>query len=631
MREHILVCLSSAPSNERLVRCAEEMARSASGAFTALYVQTPDASLSKEPNRSQLDGNIRLAEAAGARVETVYGEDVAYQIAEYVRLNQVTRVVIGESAPPRSLRARLARKPSVTERLSALLPEQRIYVIPERRNQTAAYTGAKRSRARRPSLWDVLVCVAVMAASTLIGLGFEALGFSVSTVISVYILGVLISAVLVQNYMSGALVSLLSVITFNFFFTEPKYTLLAYEQDYPVTFVVMFLVSILACSLAERLKSTARQFSRTSFRTQVLFDTSQMLHQANTREQIFETTARQLEKLLDCPVCMISAEERETSEAEAWVLRHGKRAGTGTKYYPDCGGALFPISLRDTVYGVAAVAEKKQAPDAFESSLILSILGECALTLENQKIGREKEEAAVRIQNEQFRSNLLRSISHDLRTPLTAISGNASNLLSGEASFDGDSRGKLYQDIYDDAIWLTNLVENLLSVSRIEEGRIQLHREIELLDDVIDEALRHIDRHGAEHTITVEPRDELLLVKIDARLIVQVLINLINNAIKYTPQGSHISIAAKKQGRSASVSVTDDGPGIPAGERERIFEMFYTGEKRSPDSRRGVGMGLALCRSIVQAHGGEITLRDNEPHGAAFVFTLPLSEVDLHE
>ena len=622
MREHILVCLSSAPSNKRIVSCAREMAEGTGGMFTALYVQTPDASLSKEQNRRQLEGNIRLAEAAGARVETVYGEDVAYQIAEYVRLHHVTRIILGEGAPPRGGRALLSRKQSVTERLSALLPEQRIYVIPERRNQTAAYPRAKKARVKKPAPRDILICASMMAAATLIGLGFEAMGFSVSTVISVYILGVLIAAVLVRSYMSGAFVSLLSVITFNFFFTEPKYTLLAYEQDYPVTFVVMFLVSILTCSLAERLKSTARQFSRTSFRTQVLFDTAQMLHQSDEREQIFETTAKQLVKLLERDVVMLpTAEEVSFYPADAETVQP-----------PDLSGfTLYPIRFRDTVYGQAGIAEAKHPPDAFESSLILSILGECALTLENQRIGKEKEETAVRAQNEQFRSNLLRSISHDLRTPLTAISGNASNLLQSGAAFDDETRGRLYQDIYDDSVWLTNLVENLLSVSRIEEGKIQLKREVELLDDVIDEALLHIDRHGAEHTITAEPCGELLLVKIDARLIVQVLINLVNNAIQYTPRGSTIKIITARRGQYASVSVADDGAGVPAEARERVFEMFYSGEKRSSDSRRGVGMGLALCRSIVQAHGGEISLRDNEPHGAVFTFTLPLSEVDLHE
>ncbi|MBE6909811.1 MAG: sensor histidine kinase KdpD [Ruminococcaceae bacterium] len=650
-RDHVLVCLSSAPSNERLVACAAEMARASGGTLTALYVQTPETPLAKEQNRAQLENNIHLAEDAGARVETVFGEDIADQIAEFVRLNRVTRIVIGGGAP-HGFHAVISRKQSVTDRLAALIPERDIYIIPERKNQTTAYPRARKLSLKTPGLQDILICIATMSAATLIGLLFRSLGFAVSTIISVYLLGVLMTAVLVQNYMSGAFVSLLSVITFNFFFTEPQYSLLAYEQDYPVTFVVMFLVSIVACYLAEKLKSTARQFSRTSFRTKVLFDTSQMLYQAETREQIFETTAKQLVKLLERDVLVFpaaengapeggllypsdgapaAAPESEAADAAEWVLQNGRGAGSGTALFSFCGYALFPVGIRDTVYGVVGVAAQGKALDAFDSSLIISILGECALTLENEKIGREKAEAAARIRNEQFRSNLLRSISHDLRTPLTAISGNASNLLSDDPAFDGNTRQKLYQDIYDDSIWLTNLVENLLSLSRIEEGGVRIKTEVELLDDIIDEALRHIDRHGAEHTILAEPSGELLLVRADARLIVQVIINLVNNAVKYTPPGSSIRIKTEKKDGKAFVSVADDGPGIPAEEQERVFDMFYSGAKRSPDSRRGVGMGLALCRSIVLAHDGNIILRDNESHGAVFTFSLPLSEVKLHE
>ena len=646
-QDRVLVCLSSAPSNERLVACAVEMARASGGTLTALHVQTPETPPLGEQNRVQLENNIRLAEEAGARVETVFGEDIAGQIAEFARLNRVTRIVIGGGAP-RGFRAVIARRQSVTDRLAALIPERDIYIIPERRNQTAAYPRAKRLRLKAPGLQDVLICLAMMAVATLIGLLFRSLGFAVPTIISVYILSVLITAVLVQNYMSGAFVSLLSVIAFNFFFTKPQYSLLVYEQDYPVTFVVMFLVSIVACYLAEKLKSTARQFSRTSFRTKVLFDTSQMLYQAETREQIFETTAKQLVKLLERDVLVFpvsengalgscsrypsgtvsSASEREAAE---WVLQNGRAADAGTKLFSACGCALFPVSIRDTVYGVVGVAAQGKALDAFDSSLITSILGECALTLENEKNAREKAEAAARVRSEQFRSTLLRSISHDLRTPLTAISGNASNLLSADPAFDEGTRQKLYQDIYDDSIWLTNLVENLLSLSRIEEGDVRLETEVELLDDIIDEALRHIDRHSTEHAITAEPSGELLLVRADARLIVQVIINLVNNAVKYTPPGSSIRITTGKRDGKAFVSVADDGPGIPADEQARVFDMFYSGAKRSPDSRRGVGMGLALCRSIVLAHDGNIILRDNVPHGAVFTFSLPLSEVKLHE
>ena len=196
---------------------------------------------------------------------------------------------------------------------------------------------------------------------------------------------------------------------------------------------------------------------------------------------------------------------------------------------------------------------------------------------------------------------------------------------------DRDTRERTFQDIYDDSIWLINLVENLLAVTRIEGGQVRLTQSIELMDEVISEALRHIDRKSREHTIRVTSSQELILASIDAKLIVQVLINLVDNAIKYTPAGSVIEIHTEQQGQRVVVSVSDNGPGIPEEQKPYVFDMFYSGAKSIADSRRSLGLGLHLCRSIVEAHGGTLELSDNTPHGAVFTFTLPTGEVDLHE
>ena len=277
------------------------------------------------------------------------------------------------------------------------------------------------------------------------------------------------------------------------------------------------------------------------------------------------------------------------------------------------------------------IAAKAKPLDSFENGILLSVLGECALALENQKNAQEKEAAAVLAKNEQLRANLLRSISHDLRTPLTAISGNASNLLSNGKLFDAQTKEQMYTDIYDDAMWLINLVENLLSVSRLEEGRMNLHMSTELMDEVIAEALRHINRKSADYHLIVREPDEYILVQIDVRLIVQVLINIIDNAIKYTPVGSDIRIEWKKQGDFVLVSIADNGPGISDEAKPHIFEMFYSASAKIADSRRSMGLGLALCKSIVNAHGGEISVADQIPHGTIFTFSIPSGEVELHE
>ena len=244
---------------------------------------------------------------------------------------------------------------------------------------------------------------------------------------------------------------------------------------------------------------------------------------------------------------------------------------------------------------------------------------------------REKEEAAALARSEQLRANLLRAISHDLRTPLTSIAGSAGNLLANYEKMDEADRVRTFTDIYDDSRWLINLVENLLAITRIEGGQVRLTQSVELMDEVVSEALRHIDRHSSEHTIQSGTSDDLILAKIDAKLIVQVLINLVDNAIKYTPAGSVIEVHTEKQGQWVVVTVSDNGPGIPDGQKPRVFEMFYSGANRAADSRRSLGLGLALCRSIVTAHGGTISVSDNRPHGTVFTFTLPAGEVELHE
>ena len=253
------------------------------------------------------------------------------------------------------------------------------------------------------------------------------------------------------------------------------------------------------------------------------------------------------------------------------------------------------------------------------------------MVIENEKNAAEKEAAAIAAKNEQLRANLLRAISHDLRTPLTSISGNASNLLSNGMQFDENTRKQIYTDIYDDSMWLINLVENLLAVTRIEEGRMNLHMASELMEEVIAEAMQHVNRKSIEHHISIRSQEDFILARMDARLIVQTVINIVDNAIKYTQVGSYIDIYTGRENGFVFVRISDDGPGIAKEVQKHVFDMFYSGKNEIGDSRRSLGLGLALCKSIINAHGGEITVTDNLPHGAAFTFTLPEGEVTLHE
>lgn len=649
--EHILVCLSSSPSNAKIIRTAARMATAFKGAFTALFVETPDFSVMSEENVKRLRSNMRLAEQLGAKIETVYGEDVSFQIAEFARLSGVSKIVIGRSS---GVKRHLFSKPTLTEKLIASAPNLDVHIIPDTVSNEAVYRLRKAKKRNHIifSAADILKCIVILLVSSLIGTIFENLGFAEANIITVFVLGVLVTSVITKHQIYSLISSIVSVLVFNFLFTEPKFTLQAYDQGYPVTFLIMFLAAFLTGSLAIRLKNQAKQAARAAYRTKVLFDTNQLLQQSKDRNEIVSVTSNQLLKLLGKDIVFYLADKEKLEEPHifsatnenlemcssdnekavaGWVFKNNKRAGATTETLSSAKCLYLAVRVNNTVYGVVGIVMGEKSLDPFENSILLSILGECALALENEKNAHEKEAAAVLAKNEQLRANLLRAISHDLRTPLTSISGNASNLLSNGESFDTDTKKQLYTDIYDDSMWLIGLVENLLAVTRIEEGRLNLNISQNLIDDVITEALHHINRKSVEHHITVENEDELLLAKMDAKLIVQVIINLVDNAIKYTPQNSHIEIRTEKHGDKAIVSVADDGEGIPDEMKSRVFDMFYSGANKIADSRRSLGLGLSLCKSIINAHGGEIKVLDNQPHGTVFTFTLPIGEVKVYE
>ena len=648
-KEHILVCLSSSPSNERIVRMAGKMAQAFSGSLTALYVQTPgDADMNAE-DTVRLQANMRLAQQFGAEIITTHGEDVATQIAEYVRLSDVTKIVIGRSGVQRR---HFWSEPTLTERPITLAPEVDIHIIPD----VEAYESYRRKRLLTirpafPTAWELLLTIGILAAATVIGWVFLQLGFANANIIMVYLLGVLLTSTFTSGYTCGVLSAFLSVILFNYFLTEPRLSLAAYGSKYPITFAVMFAAALLTSTLAAKLKAHAQLSARDAYRTKLLFDMNRQLQKAETPEEVYRMTATQIQKLMQRDVLIYPAQgnalldgniypadgsspysipdtDREQNVVQ-WVWQNRKRAGATTQNFPKAKRLYLAIRTGQQIYGVVGIPMEKQTqPDAFTSSVLFSILGECSLALDNLRNAREKEEAAVLAKNEQLRANLLRSISHDLRTPLTSISGNADTLLHSYDVLDEQTRKQIFTDIYDDAQWLTGLVENLLSITKIVDGSVKLHLSDQVVDDIISEALRHIDRRAAEHHSAVDCGDVLLLARMDAGLIMQVLINLVNNAIKDTPPGSNIVLSAARRGDMVEVRVADDGPGVGPEAKSKIFDMFYTANNDRGDGRRGLGLGLSLCRSIVTAHGGTISVEDNAPHGAVFMFTLHSAEVN---
>ena len=641
-KEHILVGLSSAPSNSKIVETASKMARAFDANLTALYIKTSQSEVLSEENAKRLQNNIKFAERMGATIVTVYGEDVALQMAEYAKTSGATKIVIGRNA---TKRAGIIRKPTLADKLIALATNIDIHIIPDADSDLREQKETLFKKTNALSIVkDLAISLGVIIVASLIGLFFAHLGFSEANIITLYILGVLITSIVTSSKLAWGFSSVASVLIFNFLFTKPRFSLMAYGDGYPITFAIMFVASLITGSLASKMHNQTKQSSQAAYRTKILFDANRLLQRASDDEEVLKITAEQLKKLLNREIVIFKQNkdalqtlvyalddsfqmgEKELNIATSILINHSydyKDAQLRCDYYP------LKTQLR--TYGIVAVYKNEKEIDSFENSIVLSLVGECALALENLFNAKEKELAAVLAENEQLRANLLRAISHDLRTPLTAISGNASNLISNASSFDEQTKLSIYNDIYNDSMWLINLVENLLSITRLEEGRMNLNFTAELIDEVVAEAVKHVHMRQGGQKITVVHKDEFLLAKMDTRLIIQVIINILDNAIKYTPKDSMITITTEKQKDKAIISIADNGAGIPDELKERVFDMFYTGANKMADSRRSIGLGLALCKSIISVHGGEIFVKDNVPSGAIFTFTLPIGEIKINE
>ncbi|MEG0768630.1 MAG: sensor histidine kinase KdpD [Ruthenibacterium sp.] len=646
--EHILICLSSSPSNAKVVRAGARLAKAFHGRFTALFVETPDTKELSDENRKRLRINLRLAEQLGAQIATVYGDDVPAQIARYAEISAVSKIILGRSNNKKHL---LHRGKTLVEKLTTQAPNLDIYIIPD---NLPPHRKKRTKAAPEPfAVADIFKMLGVLAICTGIGYLFLYFGFRDTNVITTYVLGVLVIALVTNGRVYSGVASLLSVLIFNFFFTSPYFTLQFYDPSYFVTFIITFLAAFLTSSLTIRVKRQARQEAQKSYRTAVLLGTSQMLQRARSKVEICGAAAKQMVKLLDCTVLIYPvadgalqspeifphAPEEDTSLLTStqergvaqWVYQNHKHAGAGTDTLPGARCLYMAVRNRDKVFAVAAIAMESERLEAFEKNLLVALLGEFALALEMEELDADKKQVESKAQQEQLRANLLRAISHDLRTPLTSISGNAGVLLGNSEVLSRDQKQRLYRDIYDDSIWLINLVENLLAVTRIENGAMGLRLEPEMWSEVLDEAMRHVDRKGKEHVISVSVQDDLLMSRMDSRLMIQVILNLVGNAIQYTPHGSHIAVCAARRGENAEITVSDDGPGIADDAKEKLFTMFYTAGNTRGDGRRGLGLGLSLCKSIVEAHGGVIGVADNAPRGTVFYVRLKAEEVAIHE
>ncbi|AFA47362.1 sensor histidine kinase [Acetobacterium woodii] len=646
----LMVCISASPSSARCIRWTNRTAEAFRAPWTAVYVEAMDSDVMTDAEKDAVRDNLVLAERLGAEIVTLNGHDVATVIAEYAKLSGITNIVIGKSRNKKSLLSYL--KASLEEKLIAMLPSIEIHIIPgdPGKNNSALYQQRRlRISGSLFFTWqDGLKTLLIIVIATAISLILQALNISDQNIIMVYILSVLIVSRVTTGYVYGILTSCLTVLVFNYFFTIPYYTLHAIQPGYPITFVIMLLVALITSALTVRIKTQAHLAVEREHRTEVLYEINKKLLASRDLKEtiqlinvymvkIFGRSAifyHQDPKDLESETFQQSALDSDASflmsESERavahWVFMNKKCAGAGTDTLMGAGAFYMPIVSQSKVLGIIGLSCADGVLNQNNRLFLRMIASQVEMALERHYLSNEQRRMIVEAEKEKMRSNLLRGISHDLRTPLTGILGSSSAILENGQTMDQDTQDTLLFNIREDSQWLIRMVENLLSVTRINEGPMNVTKTPEAVEEIVAEAISRIRKRFVNRKIKVKVPEQLLIVPMDGTLIEQVLINLLENAIKYSPEDSVIEVEVKKNENAAEFEVKDQGKGISDQDFPYLFETAVPDGKRSSDSSRGMGIGLSICNSIVKAHHGEMAAQNRLSGGSIFQFTLPLEE-----
>lgn len=472
-----------------------------------------------------------------------------------------------------------------------------------------------------------------------IGYLFRAVHFPETNIVLIYILAVLMTARYTRGFYWGILASVGATLTFNYFFTEPYYTLSVSNPSYFITFAVMTIVAFFTSTLTSREKMHAAEARKREAEVKALYTLTNFLVDAQNQERIAQIAVIEISHLLECPVGCIYIEEagkfpdtflqyRKEGVVREEILNpqslYKQIEQLKEEYVEDERFRNWPIRGREQLLGVLRIPKGTILEP--QKKLVQSMLENISIAMDRMNSFEEGYRNRELIEQERYKANLLRSISHDLRTPLTGIMGTAEMIM--DTSLEQDPRRKMAQEIYQDADWLHALVENILGLTRIQDGKRGVKRSVEALEEIVASAVEKIEKRAPGYDIIVEIPDEYIEVMADARLMEQVIVNLLDNAVKHTPESKEIKVSIKKQeDHMAKVMVTDSGEGISQEDLPYIFQMFYTDGKNRADARQGIGLGLAICEAVIKAHGGTIDGKNrSDRKGAVFSFTVPMYE-----
>jgi two-component system sensor histidine kinase KdpD len=628
--ERLLVCIGPNPASARLVRAGRRMATALHADWIVLHVESSRQRLSAS-DREALGVNLRLADQLGARVMTLSADDVAAEILAYARSQNVTRILAGKPTHGR-WRDRLVG--SLLDRLIRGSREMDVYVITGEQDETRRAPAPREPPPVSGAAY--LRAVGVVALAGIVGVGLRS-WVNLTDIAMLFLLAVMVSAAR-DGARPSVVASILAIAAFDFVFVPPYYTFAVGDASYVFTFAVMLVVALAISRLAARIRGQAEAARERERHTAALYALSRRLAEARSASDLAEAVTGQVRETLGPPATVLLPDDAggfavlgqgaapgDAAQGVArWVLEHTQPAGQGTDTLPGADALYLPITASGRALGVLRVEtpDPRRARDPIERQLLDAMADQAGVALERAALAARSAQEQMATQAERLRTSLLSSLSHDLRTPLAGIEGAASALKDGADRLSPAARAELAQTILEEARRMMRLVTNLLEMVRVESGALQVQREWQSVEEVIGVSLLRLEERLRTHPVRTEIPPDLPLVPMDGLLVEQALVNLLENAVKYSPEGAAIDVTAGLEAGEVVIAIADRGPGVPAGEQDRIFEKFY--RSGAPERVGGAGLGLTIVRAIAQAHGGRVWVAPRPGGGSVFRLALPL-------
>lgn len=483
--------------------------------------------------------------------------------------------------------------------------------------------------------------IVFLVCASIIGSLFRAIKLPEGNIVVVYILAVLLTARFSKGYGYGLVASIIATFAYNYFFTAPYFTFAVDDPSYIITIIIMTITAFITSALTSRVKENAYEAQQKEAETKALYDLTNRLTNIIELNEIVSTAVELISDVMECEAACIYVDdndalnpffvqqkEKQQIQIECNLLNiESVLNNLKTKSVHYIQGIEFqewPIRGQHSILGLIRIpTTRANLMSVAQGNLLSSMIESIALAMDRYHVAKQRVLAQEEAAQERYRANLLRAISHDLRTPLTGIMGTSEMLM--DMSQKTDPRYELVEGIHSDAIWLHSLVENILSLTRLQEGKLVIKKQQEAIEEIVGAAISKVSNRAKGQHFEVEVPEELLIVEIDGKLIEQLLINLLDNALKHTQKGDEIKVVVSKLGSMFSLTVYDEGVGISEMDLPNLFKMFYTSASYHVDAKKGIGIGLAICEAIVKAHGGSIQVKNRDDHkGAEFCVMLPI-------